>query len=119
MPTPDGREWLKPSQIAFITRDHIQSMCERRKDAAGVPLEGAARYQLDLTDPLIRQALWQALKDAWEDMYGLDFKMNRLYEKLQVKTLNDELTLEQVKTAFDTIRSMDFLQQVNEDGELI
>ena len=119
MPTPDGREWLKPSQIAFNARDHIQMMCERRKDADGTPLEGAARYQLDLTDPLIRQALWRALKDAWEDMYGLDFKMNRLYEKLQVKVLADELTLEQVKTTFDAIQSMDFLQQVDEDGELI
>lgn len=109
MPTPDGREWLTSAQMAEKAVEHLE------RDGA-LPVPAALRDR-------IRDAIRRGFVST---NYTQEFKILRLVEILkdavgrgEFGPLDPGTPLAEVHQAFQNIFTQSFLDQFDEEGNLI
>lgn len=103
MATPDGRSWLTSEALADRFLDYliaydsrVEQFISNRPEVVGV------------------------VKDAFADLYSIEFKIARLCEKLRDSIDAGTITtFEEVRSAIKDIYTLSVLEQFDEDGNLL
>ena len=117
-------KWTTPRQIALRVREELKNWCMRRKDADGDLLLSPECFQLDLTDPNIREALGDVFTTAFGDIgFRREMTMIRLVEKVAVAVRDgrwesgEPVTLDGVREAFAWIWEIDNLDSLDVEAD--